>query len=73
MRTKTVKDGKFITRPSLVQTLRSLPMKTPRRFSVKQFKLTSVRSAATILKKDGYEFSISEKGMIDEYVITRLR
>lgn len=73
MKTRTVKVGKIVSRPSLNDTLRNLPLGKPQKFSVRQFKISGMRTAASTMKKQGYEFSVSEKGLVDEYIVTRLK
>lgn len=73
MKTRTVKAGKIVSRPSIIETLKSLPLGKPHKFSVRQFKLSIVRTAASTMKKQGYEFIVSEKGLVDEYIVTRIK
>lgn len=73
MKTKQVKRVKVISRPSLRDTLKAMKIGEPRKMDTKQFKLSVVRTEASAMKKSGYEFTISEQGLIDEYIITRLK
>lgn len=73
MRTNKVKPGKIISRPSLYDTMRHMRVGEARKFSTKQFKLSGVRVTASVMKKSGYEFTVSEQGLVDEFIITRLK
>lgn len=39
----------------------------------KVFKTTSIRVAVTDLRKEGYDFIVTEKGCIDSCKVTRIR
>lgn len=71
--TSKLKKVEIKYRPSLTETLKSLEIGVGNLFSIRDYKAAVVRSAATKLKSSGYGFSITEEGMIDEYIVTRLR
>lgn len=71
--TLTVQEAKIVRKPSLYATLKEMELRVPQRFSVRQFKVGNARTAVSELRKKGYDFEITEAGMIDEYVITRLK
>jgi hypothetical protein len=64
----------FETSKSLIKTLRKLPLKESVVIKNKDFKAAQVRSVASTLKRrEGFEFSVSDAGRIDEVVIIRLK
>lgn len=64
---------KIVSKPSLSQTLKSLEVGKPTLFQTSQFKTQPARVCATELKSKGYEFTITEDGMVNEYIVTRLK
>lgn len=62
---------KIVSKPSLSYTLKSLEVGKPTLFQTSQFKTQPVRVCATELKKKGFEFTITEDGLINEYIVTR--
>lgn len=73
MNTKTAKRGKIVSVPSLYETLRQMELGMPQKFSVRQFKVGAVRAAVSALRKKNFDFEVTEVGMLDEYVVTRLK
>jgi hypothetical protein len=64
----------FETRKSLVGTLRKMPVNGQMVIKTVDFKAAQVRSVASTLKRnEGYEFSVSDAGRIDEVVIIRFK
>lgn len=63
----------LVVKYSLIDTFRS--MKPGQTITVKEkvFKWTSARSAKYILRKEGIEVSISNRGMVGEWTATRLK
>jgi len=69
----TTQRVKIVSKPSLSNTLKSIEIGVPTLFSTNQFKVQLARVAASELKrKEGYEFTVSEDGMVDEYIVTCL-
>lgn len=65
---------KIIRRPSLPATLKSMVIGVPYKLTNRDFKITAVRTKISELRKDGnYDYSITEAGMVDEYVVTRIK
>ena len=73
MNLKKIKRGKIASRPSLFDTMRMMQPGDRRKFSTSDFKTSSVRTTASVLKKSGMEFTVTEAGMDSEYVIHRLK
>lgn len=68
-----MEDAKFKTRISLKDTLRDMSLKEILIIKNRQVKTATVRSTATELKKEGYKFFVSDKGRIDDVVVTRVK
>jgi len=64
---------KIIRKPSLYDTLKGLPLGVPNKFHIRDFKTQAVRSSVTLLKRKGFDFTVSEAGMVEEYIVTRLK
>lgn len=64
---------KLVSKISPTETLRAMEIGIPVLIPRKYMKIYSIRTAATKLKSQGYEFSITEKGLIDDALVTRLR
>lgn len=70
----TVQDVKILGRPNLRETLKKLPIGIPQRFSIRDFKVQPARQAISELRQTKkYDFTITEKDMIDEYIVTRIK
>lgn len=69
----TVNRVKFVNKPSLIETLRTLELDIPFTFSIHNFKTQNVRVTISDLRKKGFEFIITEEGLVDEYIVTRLK
>lgn len=71
MNRTTTQRVKIVTKPSLSNTLKSMEVGIPTLFTISEFKVNLARVAASELKrKEGYEFTVSEDGMVDEYIVT---
>lgn len=64
---------KLKTRILLADSLRGMPIGSTLTIHNREFKTATVRSAATELKKEGYLFKTSDKGRIDDVVVTRIK
>jgi len=64
---------KVVSKPSLSITLKSMEIGVPTLFTNIQFKVTSTRVCASELSNKGFKFEISEAGMVNEYLVTRLK
>jgi len=61
---------KIVRKPSLPATLKSFEIGIAYRLTNRDFKLQAARQAISELRKRKYEFTISEAGLVDEYIIT---
>ena len=43
------------------------------RFQTRDFKLQVMKNGITALRKKGYDFELTEKGLVNEYDVTRLK
>lgn len=66
-------EAKLKTKILLKDSLRSMPVKGTLVIKNRQFKVSSVRTTVTAMKKEGYLFDVSDKGRIDDVVVTRLK
>lgn len=64
---------RIVRKPSLTATLLALPIGVKQRFSTKDFKLQVTKNAITELNKKGNKFELTEKGLVNEYDVTRLK
>lgn len=64
---------KVVSKPSLKETMKSLERGVPTKFEIHDFKLNSIRNAASTLKQNGYEFQVTETGMVDGCIVTRIK
>ena len=64
---KTTLKFKKVKLPSA--TLREMKPGESLRFSTKEIKTTNLRSTASKLKKEGYLFRVSDKGLINETIV----
>lgn len=71
--TKVPEDAKLVQKPSLIETLRNLEMGVPSRINSKDFKPNIVRTIASKIKSEGYEFLITEVGMTDCCIVTKTK
>ena len=71
--TKQAKKLRIVTKPSLKETMKSLERGVPTKFEIKDFKMNSIRNAASTLKEKGYIFQVSETGMVDGCIVTRIK
>lgn len=70
---ETVRPVQYVSKPSLVDTLKNLPLGEPRLFSIHDYKTQAARVAISDLRKKKYEFKITEAGAVDSYIVTRLK
>ena len=71
---KIAKLEKMFTKPkTLTQQLMDMELFVETEVKSKVFKTSSIRLAVTALRKLGYEFIVTEKGIIDGCRITRIR
>jgi len=70
---ETTKRVKVVRKPSLIDTLKTLPLGIPHLFSTRDFKIQSARNAIAGLRKLKMEFIITEEDMVSEYKVTRLK
>ena len=71
---KIAKLEKMFTKPkTLTQQLMDMELFVETEVKSKVFKTSSIRVAVTALRKLGYEFIVTEKGIIDGCRITRIR
>jgi hypothetical protein len=73
MGTNATQKVKIVSKPSLSYTLKSLEIGSPTLFANREFKVQVCRVAASELKKKGFEYKITEEGLVDEYIVTRLK
>ena len=67
-------EAKFKTKILLKDSLREMPIGSKLTIKNRQFKASVVRTKTTDLKcKEGYLFDVSDRGMIDEVVVTRIK
>ena len=60
-------------RPLVMDTLRSISIGDSLTIRTKDIKASSIRSGIRYLNKKGYEFTQTERGLIDEVKVTRLK
>jgi hypothetical protein len=63
----------FKTKILLKDTLRELPVKGTIAIKNRMFKTATIRTAANKMKKEGFIFEVSDKGRIDDTIVTRLK
>lgn len=68
-----MEDAKFKTRISLKDTLKDMSIFGVLIIENRKAKAATVRTTATELKKEGYQFFVSDKGRIDDVLVTRLK
>lgn len=68
-----MEQANFVTKKSLKDTLRAMPVKGRIEIKNSDFKEMSVRIACIRLKKEGMQFSASSAGRIDSVEVIRLR
>lgn len=73
MGTQNIQPIKIVRKPSARETLLYMETGITYRIKSRQFKANVIRATATELKKKGYEFTVSEAGLIDEVLVTRIR
>lgn len=66
-------EAKFKTKIVLKDSLVGMSVGDTLTIKNRQFKSTSIRTVATRLKNEGYIFDVSDKGRIDDTVVTRLK
>lgn len=66
-------EAKIEKRISIRDTLLRIPIGEERIIKNKIIKQSVIRSTITTLRKEGYGFSVSEAGRIDDVIITRLK
>jgi len=60
-----------VKKPSLPDTLKALPIGIPIEFNQRDFKLSAARNCISDLRKKKFQYDITEKGMVDTYIVTR--
>lgn len=66
-------ETKFKTKILLKETLKSMSVKDNIIINNRLFKANTVRSAATTLKAEGFQFEVSDRGRIDDVIVTRIK
>lgn len=66
-------EAKLKTKILLKDSLRGMPIQGTLTIKNRQAKVSVVRTTATALKNEGYIFDVSDKGRIDDVIITRLK
>lgn len=66
-------ETKLKTKIILKDSLRDMPIHGFVVIKNKQFKANTIRTTATKLKSEGFEFDVSDKGRIDDVVVTRIK
>lgn len=66
-------EAKFKTKLVLKDSLIGMTIGDTLTIKNRQFKSNVVRTTATALKNEGYVFDVSDKGRIDDVVVTRLK
>lgn len=61
----------FVCKKSLIDTMRSFKLKETRIIKRRDFKTQSVNNAKRKLRKEGYDFRVTERGIIDGCEVTR--
>lgn len=67
-----VMETPFVTKKTLTETLRRMKVGQTMRIKNRDFRITSAYSSKNRLKREGIIIDISQKGLIDEYDVTRL-
>jgi hypothetical protein len=64
----------MFTRPkTLLDQLREMTLNVETEVKNKVFKVQTIRQAVSDLRKEGYDFIVTEKGCIDSCKVTRIR
>lgn len=66
-------EAKLKTKILLKDSLRDMPIQGTLTIKNRQAKVNVVRTTATALKNEGYIFDVSDKGRIDDVLVTRLK
>lgn len=64
---------RIVRKPSLPATLRAMQPGIKQRFQTRDFKLQVMKNGITALRKKGYDFDLTEKGLVNEYDVTRIK
>lgn len=67
------KPATFVSKISATETLKSLKIDKPYKFPTSIFKSSTIRATVLRLKKRGYNFEVTEAGLINEVQVTRLK
>lgn len=70
---KTIEKVKIVTKTDVQGTLANLRIGVPTSIRNAQIKACSVRSGVKKLALKGYEFDISERGRVDDIIVTRIK
>ena len=62
----------FVTKKTLTETFRRLPIGGEITVKTHDFKFNTAKTAKYNLRKEGIEIKLTERGMINEYKVTRL-
>jgi len=62
----------YIKTPSLSRTLKEMPIGREQMIPARLFNTPTIRKACSVLKAEGYEFSVTSKGIVDT-AVTRIR
>ena len=68
-----MEEAKLKTKILLKDSLRDMPVSGILIINNRQAKTAIVRTTATVLKKEGYKFDVSDKGRIDDVVVRRIK
>lgn len=63
----------LVSKISITETLKNLPVKKPVLFPTSIFNAVTLRVMTRRLKKSGYDFKVTERGLINEVQVTRLK
>ncbi|MBQ7823000.1 MAG: hypothetical protein IJ338_02305 [Bacteroidaceae bacterium] len=65
--------AKLKTKVLLKDSLRSMPVGSFLKINIREAKTSAVRVAASRLKEEGFLFDVTDKGRIDDVIVTRLK
>ncbi len=63
----------IVRKVSIRATLKALEINRPVRIYVKEFKTQRIRTEVSVLRKNGYDFTIDEKNIPDGCIVTRIK
>lgn len=62
----------YVKTPSLSLTLKEMPVGREQMIPSRLFTTPTIRKACSVLKSEGYEFSVTSKGIVDT-AVTRIK